>query len=306
VGALRRVGRPEELPCLTTSAARVPEQDLMPIKIFISYRRDDAKYPARMIHNTLEGVLPRENIFMDVDSIPLGADFVKILEGWVDECEILLALIDPGWITATDSRTGRRRIDDPTDFVRIEVREALARGILVVPLLLDGTTLPEATDLPADLKELVRRQAELIDFRTFNADVERLITKLGLRSETAQSKSPTSPASAIPPTLKEEFAAAVQHVLSGDIKYKCPAIKRFALWYHNSELTITSKGVVFVDPSNQLCSFLLTPPELKSASISRKFEYDISIVTKNNEVFEIGLDNEHHAPVWRAIQQLQN
>jgi TIR domain len=157
----------------------------MAAKVFISYRRADANYPARMIYNAFCAVLPRDKVFMDVDSIPLGVDFVEILEGWVEKCEILLALIGPGWADAIDPETSRKRLQNDYDFVRIEIREALKRGIPVVPVLLDGTPMPQPEDLPDDLKNLVRRQAEFVDFRTFDADVERLIKKLGIDTRIA-------------------------------------------------------------------------------------------------------------------------
>jgi hypothetical protein len=155
----------------------------MVAKVFISYRRHDAKYQARMVYNAFRAVLPRESIFMDVDSIPLGADFVEVLEGWVERCEVLVALIGSGWADAIDPKTSRKRLENDTDFVRIEIRQALKRGIPVVPVLLDGTPMPEPEDLPDDLKKLVRRQAEFVDFRTFDADVERLIKKLSQQAE---------------------------------------------------------------------------------------------------------------------------
>jgi Sulfatase-modifying factor enzyme 1/TIR domain len=152
----------------------------MPRKVFISYRRADAKYPARDIHKAFCRTLPRDQVFMDVDSIPPGANFRKTLKDWVDQCEVLLALISSGWIDASDPKTGRRRLDNEGDFVRIEIGEALARDIKVVPVLIDGTLLPDRDLLPDDLKGLVDRQAEFVEYRTFDADVERLIRKLGL------------------------------------------------------------------------------------------------------------------------------
>src|SRR5262249_26172364 len=117
-------------------------------KFFISYRRDDSRYQARGLYKELVKVLPRESVFMDVDSIPIGEDFVEILEGWVNQCNVLLAVVGPGWVGAVDPKTGLRRLDNPNDFVRIELRRALSRGIPVVPVLLDGTTMPQADHLP--------------------------------------------------------------------------------------------------------------------------------------------------------------
>jgi sulfatase-modifying factor enzyme 1/TIR domain-containing protein len=157
-------------------------------KVFISYRRHDSRYQARMIYDAFQRALPREHLFMDIDSIPPGADFVEILGGWVDECETMLALIGSGWISATDPKTGRRRLDNQYDFVRIEIREALKRGIPVVPVLLDDARMPDADDLPDDLRKLVRRQAELVQFRTFDADVARLMKKLQVAPNAAEAK----------------------------------------------------------------------------------------------------------------------
>jgi formylglycine-generating enzyme required for sulfatase activity len=149
-------------------------------RIFISYRRQDSKYQARSIYAAFAREVGRENVFMDVDSIPPGANFRKILKDWVDQCEVLLALIGHEWLDVRDPQTGHRRLDNPSDFVRIEIGEALARDIPVVPVLLDGAALPQVHQLPDALKELCDRQAEFVEYRTFDADVERLIKKLRL------------------------------------------------------------------------------------------------------------------------------
>ena len=149
-------------------------------RVFISYRRNDSKYQARMIYGAFQKAVPRDRLFMDIDSIPPGVDFVQTLQTWVNQCEIMLALIGPGWVDATDPKTGRRRLDDPNDFVRVEIRQGLSRSIPVVPVLLDDASMPDAEHLPDDMKGLVRRQAEFVAYRTFNVDVERLIKALGL------------------------------------------------------------------------------------------------------------------------------
>jgi hypothetical protein len=150
----------------------------MPNKVFISYRREDSRYQARRVYDAFVHALPPDTVFMDVDSIPPGADFVEILEGWVKQCDVLLALIGPNWLNSIDPRTGLRRLDSPEDFVRIEVRGALRRKIPVVPVLLDATEMPTAAELPDDIKALRRRHAEFVDFRTFDTDVQRLIKRL--------------------------------------------------------------------------------------------------------------------------------
>jgi hypothetical protein len=156
----------------------------MPNKVFISYRREDSRYQAHRIYDAFVQALPLDSVFMDVDSIAPGADFVEILEGWVQQCDVLLALIGPRWIDSIDPRTNLRRLDNPEDFVRIEVRGALERKIPVVPVLLDAAGMPTAAELPDDIKALRRRNAEFVDFRTFDADVQRLIKRLKLGKKT--------------------------------------------------------------------------------------------------------------------------
>jgi TIR domain len=104
----------------------------MATKIFISYRRDDTRYQARLIHASLCKAVPSDHVIMDVDSIPPGTNFRKILKDWVDQCEVLLALIGSGWIDARDLKTKGWLLDNKSDFVRIEIGEALARNIPVV------------------------------------------------------------------------------------------------------------------------------------------------------------------------------
>jgi hypothetical protein len=165
------------------STQQVAKEHKDKAKVFISYRREDSRYQARMIHSAFCKAIPKDHVFMDIDSIPPGANFRKILKNWVGQCEILLALIGPGWLEARNSQNQQRRLDNKSDFVRIEIGEALARGIPVVPVLLDGAPIPDVDLLPDDLKELVDRQAEFVEYRTFDADVERLIRKLRLTAE---------------------------------------------------------------------------------------------------------------------------
>jgi hypothetical protein len=148
-------------------------------RVFISYRREDSKWPARQIYEAFSRHLPHGQVFMDIDSIPPGADFVEILQGQVRQCEIVLVLVGLGWAGYTDPKTGQRRLENPKDFVRIEICAALSRGIPVIPVLLDGAPMPDVEQLPEDMRELVRRQAEFVEYRTFDADVDRLIRRLG-------------------------------------------------------------------------------------------------------------------------------
>src|SRR5262245_39307382 len=127
-------------------------------KIFINYRRGDDPGFAGRLFDRLEGSFQPGQLFMDVDSIPAGHDFVRVLEDQVAQCDVLLAIIGQGWLEARD-RTGSRRLDDPSDFVRIEIEAGLKLGKRVIPVLVNGAEMPRADSLPDHLKPLSRRNA---------------------------------------------------------------------------------------------------------------------------------------------------
>jgi TIR domain len=143
-------------------------------QIFISYRRDDASFPAGRIYDHIVARFPHSQVFMDVDNLEPGVDFVEAIESSVGSCEVLLAVIGQRWLSSADEK-GRRRLDNPTDFVRLEVATALKRGIRVIPVLVEGAFVPEIDQLPDDLKALVRRNALDISHNRFNSDVARLV-----------------------------------------------------------------------------------------------------------------------------------
>jgi hypothetical protein len=144
--------------------------------IFVSYRREDSPDTAGRIYDRLVQQFGSEAIFKDVDSIPLGVDFKQYLEKQVQQCNVLLAVIGKSWLK---KRTGKRRLDDPRDFVRIELASALQRDIPVIPLMVNKARMPSESDLPEDLRGLVFRN--FIQIRPdpdFHNDMNRLIKEL--------------------------------------------------------------------------------------------------------------------------------
>ena len=141
--------------------------------IFLSYRRTDAAgYAGRLADHLRERFGP-DSVFQDVDNIQAGADFPRAIEQAVGSCQVLLALIGDSW-AAERSTEGARRLDDPGDFVRLEVGAALRRGTAVIPVLVEGARMPREEELPPDLKPLTRHQAlELSDSR-WRYDTDRL------------------------------------------------------------------------------------------------------------------------------------
>jgi TIR domain len=148
-------------------------------KIFISYRRADSRKDAGRIRDYLANAFGREEIFMDIDAIPAGADFRGYLQEVIAKTEVVLVIIGPMWLTATDSE-GRRRLDNPQDFVRLEIEAALKRDdIVVLPVLVDGASMPPPDHLPSNLREIAFRNATVVrDDPDFIRDVERLVDYL--------------------------------------------------------------------------------------------------------------------------------
>src|SRR5262252_8015296 len=143
----------------------------MPGNIFINYRRDDSSGVAGRLHDSLAPKFGRDKLFMDVDNIPVGRDFEEHLNSQVAACDAMLAIIGPNWLTVKDE-TGKRRLDNPDDFVAIEIGAALTRNIPVVPVLVDGACMPKTSELPDSLKLLARRQAVEVRHTNFNRDAE--------------------------------------------------------------------------------------------------------------------------------------
>jgi hypothetical protein len=171
-------------------------------RIFISYRRDDSRGYAGRLQGDLSRRYSEEHVFRDVE-IPPGADFGEYITGLVDNCNVVLAIIGPRWLDSRD-REGERRIDNPQDWVRLEIERALARdGVEVIPVLVDGARLPPREELPASLLALRRRNAfELSDSR-WDYDLEQLGKHLDvlLRGTSAIHLQPTGPPPTPTPTL---------------------------------------------------------------------------------------------------------
>jgi hypothetical protein len=145
--------------------------------IFISYRREDSIAHAGRLYDRLSTHFGRDGVFMDIDTIDLGVDFVDALMQTVASCDVLIAVIGKQWLNARDEE-GRRRLDNPEDFVRVEISAALERGVRVIPVLVGGSRMPQSADLPDQLAKLARRNALDIPDMHFGEVVGRLITSL--------------------------------------------------------------------------------------------------------------------------------
>src|SRR5207249_3513518 len=149
----------------------------MNAKLFINYRRDDTAPYAGRLYDRLIAHFGEDQVFIDIDQIEPGEDFVEAIDRKVGTCDIAIVAIGPNWLRATDA-SGKRRLDDEEDFVRTEIVAALHRNIRVIPILVDGARMPGKHDLPEALAPLSRRNAIELSETRFHADVNRLLAAI--------------------------------------------------------------------------------------------------------------------------------
>jgi formylglycine-generating enzyme required for sulfatase activity len=145
--------------------------------IFISYRRDDSAGHTGRLYDRLEREFPDARVFMDVERIIAGDDFSRVIDQTLRSCEVCLVVVGRRWLTAADA-FGRRRLDKPDDWVRLEIGAALTRGVRVIPLLVDEAALPPPEALPPELARLSSLQAHPVHHLSFHQDVNLLIERL--------------------------------------------------------------------------------------------------------------------------------
>jgi len=145
--------------------------------VFVSYRRADAPAHAGRLYDALAARFGAEHVFKDLDSMEPGVDFVEAIEDAVGRCDVLIAVIGRDWLQG--------RLDDPHDWVRLEIARALERGIRVVPVRVQGASMPQPDELPGDLKALGRRHAVELSESTWTVQVNALIDALERESERA-------------------------------------------------------------------------------------------------------------------------
>ena len=196
--------------------------------IFVSYRRDDSEGEAGRLFDDLVGVFGENSVFMDVAAIEVGRDFRKAIDDSVATCGVLLAVIGKEWTDAKND-AGQRRLDDPSDFVRLETASALRRDIPVVPVLVHGAKMPRPEQLPDDLKELAYRNGVELTHVRWNSDLQLLIKALRRYVEdpkTSTAGSGPAVAGAATVTGSTVKASQTTHVTQVDTRTSPPARKK--------------------------------------------------------------------------------
>jgi len=169
----------------------------MNAKLFINYRREDTGHAAGRLYDRLIAHFGEDQVFIDIDQIEPGEDFVEVINSKVGACDIAIVAIGPNWLHATNA-SGKRRLDDEEDFVRMEIVAALQRKIRVIPVLVGGARMPGRHDLPEALAPLSRRNAIELSETRFHVDVNRLIEAIE-RSFAVVEKKTELPATPVAP-----------------------------------------------------------------------------------------------------------
>ena len=170
----------------------------MNAKLFINYRREDTAPYAGRLYDRLIAHFGEDQVFIDIDQIEPGEDFVEVINRKVGTCDIAIVAIGRNWLGATDA-SGKRRLDDEEDFVRMEIVAALQRNIRVIPVLVGGARMPRKQDLPEPLAPLSRRNAIELSETRFHADVKRLIEAIEKSFADVEKKTELSATPVAPP-----------------------------------------------------------------------------------------------------------
>ena len=155
--------------------------------IFINYRRGEDQAAAGRLYDQLEASFTRERIFIDVDNIAPGLDFTEELAIRVEQCDVFLAVVGKRWADVVDV-DGSRRLDNPNDWVRVEIESAQRLGKHIIPVLVDGAEMPRPEKLPEALQPFARRNAARLTHERFRADVQALVVAIGRLREAERAR----------------------------------------------------------------------------------------------------------------------
>jgi uracil-DNA glycosylase family 4 len=246
-------------------------------RIFINYRRQDTEGYVGRLYDHLTRHFEPDDIFMDVENIQPGADFVAVLEDAVSDCDVFIAMIGPHWLNAADER-GQQRLQQWDDFVRLEIAMALKHNKLVIPLLVGRARMPAPDQLPEDISALSRRNAMELSHQGFAYDVEKLARLI--KNAGSLAKAPTDSETL---RTKEEALKAVRLDLVNATTsplYKVRTDNRYfpVLGEGNADANIlfigespgkneAEQGRPFIGPSGEVLDEMLNSIDLKREQI---------------------------------------
>jgi hypothetical protein len=257
-------------------------------KIFVSYRREDSPGYAGRLYDRLHQEFGRDSVFIDVDTLQPGDDFVDAINDTLGQCDIVLAVIGPRWLAAEDEEH-KPRLEDDLDFVRLEIQTALDRKIRVIPVLVERAKMPRTEELPTQLKGLARRQAiELSDTR-WTYDVGRLVENLQAVSTRNRSAKPESAKASSIFAPPEQLVHPPEENLHAPVTENEPAIGKptfvptpifTAPVFTDRRVIATQQRLVYIDYGNWVeKSLTISSDNRRVAYIEKKIGF-LGFVTK--------------------------
>jgi len=227
--------------------------------IAISYRRQDSSPVAGRLYDRLQAEFGKGSVFMDFDSIPYGVDFREHIKQTLKRAKVVVAIIGPEWTGGKE--LAHRRIDDPTDFVRLEVASALESGIPIIPVLINNTPMPDAQHLPPELEGLAFRNGLALDSGIdFHHHADRLIAGIHRVIDPPKDETPAAPAAPLPSTAVQKPSRLVPI----SILIFLIAIAGIAAWYFKSR----PRETVSREIATPLASTTTPPPAITPTSPS--------------------------------------
>jgi hypothetical protein len=214
-----------------TKALPIRYDDPQESMIAISYRRQDSSPVAGRLYDRLQAEFGKGSVFMDFDSIPYGVDFREHIKQTLQRAKVVVAIIGPEWCGGREP--ANRRIDDPTDFVRLEVASALENGIPIIPVLINNTPMPEAKNLPPELEGLAFRNGLALDTGIdFHHHADRLIAGIHrVVDPPAPPPPPPAPAQVVLPPKVETAGRKPFPVVSVTALVLLAALVGLGAWY---------------------------------------------------------------------------
>jgi hypothetical protein len=248
--------------------------------IFISYRREDSEGQAGRLYDDLVAAFGPDSVFMDVAAIQPGRDFRKSIDQSLNSCGVFLCLIGRSWLTAKDA-SGQRRLDDPSDFVRIETGAALKRDIPVIPVLVQGASAPKPDQLPDDLKELAFRNAVELTHARWDSDVQVLMKALRPQiSQTGAKPKPERVQQSSKPKITIALAViAVLLVIFIGLAFYLRPVKKPADNSGNRQAEITESSAALdsslPQPSKRNPEEVVSPPAKTDAALTGVADFSL-------------------------------
>jgi hypothetical protein len=208
------------------------------VRVFINYRRRDTRHVAGRLRDRIVSQFGADSVFVDVESILPGQDYVAAIDSAVSQCMVMCVLVGETWLRPDPN--GTRRIDDEHDRLRLEIEAGLRHRTVVIPVLVDEATMPKSADLPAALEPLSRHQAVRLRYDSFTSDSDHLLKVIGRIAAQDGEAPPT-----VPVDGPREAPRSSRSSVSSSASAGAPsAVRRTARWVAVAALLLTALYLV--------------------------------------------------------------